>query len=115
MSRRTLVILSALTLGLAAGAQTAGKGSTTPPPNPSVGPESTSDVGKYANWDRDKPRYTVRTDVKGLFRITSVDAREKWRWEALRSALSPASTSAARCMPGVRILLSPKPGSLMTR
>ncbi len=28
------------------------KGSTTPPPNPSTGPESTSDVGKYANWDQ---------------------------------------------------------------
>jgi hypothetical protein len=28
------------------------KGSTTPPPNPSTGPESTSDVGKYSNWDR---------------------------------------------------------------
>src|SRR5271167_1359772 len=81
------------------------KGSTTPPPNSSTGPESTSDVGKYANWDQlskaarpgdylrgtvnveggtlpwdpiavtvtcdEKPRYETRTDMKGVFMITS--------------------------------------------
>ena len=45
------VILS-VAINYAAAAQTASKGGTTPPPNPSQGPESTSDVGKYANWDQ---------------------------------------------------------------
>ncbi len=43
-------LLFGLVMGVVAFAQT--KGSTNPPPNPATGPESTSDVGKYANWDR---------------------------------------------------------------
>jgi hypothetical protein len=103
-------IIAGFAVSLATFAQTTTKGSTTPPPNPTLGPESTSDVGKYANWERlaqqapsgsyllgevkvegapvwepiavtvtcdDKAPYTTRTDVKGLFRIISVDTTAK--------------------------------------
>jgi tetratricopeptide (TPR) repeat protein len=104
MTNKFFGLTAILLLSFAAFAQT--KGSTTPAPNPSTGPESTSDVGKFANWDRlaqqarpgdyllgnvkvdgppvwepiavtvtcdGKTRFTTRTDVKGLFRIISVD------------------------------------------
>jgi tetratricopeptide (TPR) repeat protein len=51
-----LCVTAFLTFSFAAYGQAKGgsttSGSTTPPPNPSAGPASTSDIGKYANWDR---------------------------------------------------------------
>lgn len=52
MNRKFSLCLSALLAFSVASYGQANKGSTTPPPNPSTGPESTSDVGKYANWDQ---------------------------------------------------------------
>lgn len=48
--RFSLFVSAFLIAGVASYGQT--KGSTTPPPNPATGPASTSDIGKYANWDQ---------------------------------------------------------------
>ena len=72
-TKLSLCVAALLAFGVAAYGQV-NKGSTTPPPNPATGPESTSDVGKYANWDQlskaarpgDYLRGTVSVEGGGL-------------------------------------------------
>jgi hypothetical protein len=117
-TKSSLCVSALLAFSVAAYGQM-NKGSTTPPPNPSTGPESTSDVGKYANWDQlskaarpgdylrgtvnveggalpwepiavtvtcdEKPRCDTRTDVKGVFLITSTTTTGQAKPDAQRS------------------------------